>query len=250
MTTVAPRRRSHESSEAWKAFGREDPTLHTAYEALADAAWQGGGLSAVTKQLLLVAAVGTASEPDRNALQAQVRNALEAGASRAQVREVLAVASILGVHSCIIGTPILLDEMVKLGLAKPDATRPETVQIREEFMDRRGYWSDLWEAVAAFDPQFLRAYLDYSSIPGERAVLDAQVRELVLIVLSSVTTHLFPDGLRVHVRGALSVGVPPDHIMQTFELLAAHGVRSVVDGYGLAELTQPHHSPPVSDSQS
>ena len=79
---------------------------------------------------------------------------------------------------------------------------------------------------------------------------ETMARFLVLIVLSSVTTHLFPDGLRVHVRGALSVGVPPDHIMQTFELLAAHGVRSVVDGYGLAELTQPHHSPPVSDSQS
>ena len=234
---VEPRPKNAEASVAWAAFATGDPTLHAAYEGLADAAWEGGDLSSVTKQLLLVAAVGTASEPDRGALAAQVRNALEVGASRAQVREVLAVASILGVHSSIIGTPILLDEMSKLGLETPDATRPEVAEVREEFIERRGYWSDLWEAVAAFDSQFLRAYLDYSSIPGERVVLDAQVRELVLIVLSSVTTHLFPDGLRVHVRGALGLGVPPAHIMQTFELLAAHGIRSVADGYGLAELS-------------
>jgi alkylhydroperoxidase/carboxymuconolactone decarboxylase family protein YurZ len=72
--------------------------------------------------------------------------------------------------------------------------------------------------------------VEYSSIPVEHGPLDAKVRELVLIALSVVTTHLFPDGARVHIRSAIAAGATAAEIMEVFELLSAIGARAFLVG--------------------
>lgn len=224
---------AHEQGPGWAEFAAADPDLHAAHRELADVPWRTGTLEPKVRELLLIAADATASGSYAPALPGRIANAAELGASAAEIAEVLAMTSIIGIHTSTAGTSILLEEMQAAGQTPPAADSPAAQEVRAEFERRRGYWSPLWEAVAAFDPDFLRAYLDYSSIPVERAVLDARVRELVLVVVNAVTTHLFPDGLRVHVRTALALGVTGAQIMETFELLSTVGVRSLLVGLPL-----------------
>lgn len=232
-TSGGVRPTAHERGAGWAAFARADGELYAAYRALADVPWRTGTLDPRVRELLLIAADATASGPDPAGLAGRIENALALGASRAEIAEVLALVGILGIHTSTMGTAILMEEAAAQGLPAPDPHAPAAVAARAEFERRRGYWSPLWDAVVAFDPEFLLAYLEFSSVPVEREILHPHVRELVLIVVNSVATHLFPDGLRLHIRNALRIGVEPQQVMEVFELLAALGSRSLVLGHPL-----------------
>lgn len=211
----------------WAALRADDPALASAYEALALAP-RSGSLDPLVCELIGLAAAAACSGIDADAIRAHSRAALAHGATPAQLREVIQLVSIQGIHTIIVGTPVVLDEAAAAGLATPSPDTPAAQEVRAEFERRRGYWSPLWDAVAAFDPEFLRAYLEYSSIPWEQGTLEPKVRELVYVAINSVTTHLFPDGLRVHVRNALAHGATPAEVVEVLELMAGIGIRSAL----------------------
>jgi alkylhydroperoxidase/carboxymuconolactone decarboxylase family protein YurZ len=201
-----------------------DPALADAYAALVAAPRQ-GPLEPVVQELIGLAAAAACSGIDSEAIRAHAAAALAAGATPDQLREVVQLASIQGIHTMIVGTPLVIEEAKAAGLEVPEAGSPRAKEVEAEFVRRRGYWSPLWDAIAAFDPDFLAAYLDYSSIPWEQGSLDPKVRELVYVVLSAVTTHLFPDGMRVHVRNAFAHGATPAELVQVLEIIAGVGIR-------------------------
>jgi hypothetical protein len=46
-----------------------------------------------------------------------MRRALACGATSAQIMEVLQLTSVLGIHTCSVGAPLLSDEMARVGQA-------------------------------------------------------------------------------------------------------------------------------------
>jgi alkylhydroperoxidase/carboxymuconolactone decarboxylase family protein YurZ len=211
----------------WEHLASDDPDLDRTYRALALAP-RSGTLEPVVQELIGLAAAAACSGIHEASIGAHARAALRAGATVEQLRETIQLVSIQGIHSVTMGTPLVLQEAEAAGLDTPSSDRPEVLAVKEEFVRRRGYWSPLWDAVAAFDPQFLAAYLDFSSVPWEQGTLEPKVRELVYVAINSVTTHLFPDGLRVHVRNAFAQGATPAEIVAVFEVVAGIGIRSAL----------------------
>lgn len=100
-----------------------------------------------------------------------MRAALEAGASIAEITEVLELTSTLGIHACNIGVPILVEVMKEEGIYDNHTTTIEApndqkrVDLREDFTKKRGYWHEFWEDFLRLDPEFFEAYLDFSTVP-------------------------------------------------------------------------------------
>jgi alkylhydroperoxidase/carboxymuconolactone decarboxylase family protein YurZ len=106
-------------------------------------------------------------------IHAHIKAALSSGATKAEIMEVLELTSTLGIHACNIGVPMLCEVMKELGgyekyfVAEEDEKRRE---LREEFTKKRGYWHTFWEDFLRLDPEFFKAYLEFSTVPWVKDV--------------------------------------------------------------------------------
>jgi alkylhydroperoxidase/carboxymuconolactone decarboxylase family protein YurZ len=100
-------------------------------------------------------------------------------------------------------------------------------EIKEEFIRVRGAWSDTWDAVLRLDPEFLKAYLDFSAVPWRKNHLDDKVKEFIYIAIDANATHMYLPGVRQHIRAALRLGATPPEIMEVLELAATLGIHAM-----------------------
>jgi alkylhydroperoxidase/carboxymuconolactone decarboxylase family protein YurZ len=155
-----------------------------------------------------------------------IRRALEHGATREEIVEVLQLTSTLGIHSCTIGVPLLLEVMAESGEAELPPLDERQEHLKSDFEARRGYWHSFWDGLLALDPDFFEAYLEFSSHPWTEGVLEPRVKELVYTAFDASATHLYVPGLRQHVKNALAHGATPGEIMEVFELASAIGIQA------------------------
>ncbi|MEO3925192.1 carboxymuconolactone decarboxylase family protein [Micromonosporaceae bacterium B7E4] len=100
-------------------------------------------------------------------------------------------------------------------------------EIKQEFIRVRGAWSDTWEGVLRLDPEFLKAYLDFSAVPWRKNHLDDKVKEFIYIAIDANATHMYLPGVRQHIRAALKLGATPQEIMEVLELSATLGIHAM-----------------------
>jgi len=112
-----------------------------------------------------------------------------------------------------------------------DDLTPRQKEVKEKFIKARGYWKeDSWGPVLRLDPDFFEAYMNYSSVPWKKGVLDPKVKELIYIAIDASCTHMHSVGTRVHIKNALKLGATKEEIMEVFELISVLGVHSVTMG--------------------
>lgn len=99
-------------------------------------------------------------------------------------------------------------------------------ELREEFVDSRGYWNEFWDSLLAADEEFFEAYLELSSVPWRSGQLDPMVKELVQIAVDAAATHLYEPGIREHTRRAIELGASAAEIMEVLELTATLGIHA------------------------
>jgi len=104
---------------------------------------------------------------------------------------------------------------------------------KDAFVEQRGTWSPLWEAVARLDPEFLDAYREMSMVPWRTSHLDAKTKELVYIAVDAAATHMYLPGVRQHVQAALRAGATPQEIMEVLELTSTLGIHAMNIGVPL-----------------
>jgi len=102
-------------------------------------------------------------------------------------------------------------------------------EIKEEFIAVRGTWSDLWESILTLDPEFLKAYLDFSAVPWREGHnhLDDKTKEFMFIAVNAAATHLYTPGVRQHIKAALKAGATPQEIMEVIELTSTLGIHAM-----------------------
>ncbi|MCY1137214.1 carboxymuconolactone decarboxylase family protein [Actinoplanes sp. Pm04-4] len=100
-------------------------------------------------------------------------------------------------------------------------------EIKDEFIRVRGTWSDTWEGVLRLDPDFLRAYLNFSAVPWRSGVLDPKVKEFIYIAIDANATHMYLPGVRQHIKAALALGATAQEIMEVLELSATLGIHAM-----------------------
>jgi alkylhydroperoxidase/carboxymuconolactone decarboxylase family protein YurZ len=103
----------------WNPFWDEmlwlDPEFFAAYTQFSSVPWVSGTLEPKVKELIYTAFDVSATHLYVSGLRQHIRNALDYGATREEVLEVIELASVIGIHSCTVGVPILVEELAAGG---------------------------------------------------------------------------------------------------------------------------------------
>ncbi|MGH2849417.1 MAG: carboxymuconolactone decarboxylase family protein [Solirubrobacteraceae bacterium] len=99
-------------------------------------------------------------------------------------------------------------------------------QLRDEFIEARGYWNQMWEGLLELDPDFFEAYTHFSSVPWRSGPLDPKIKEFIYIAVDAAATHLYVPGIRQHIKQALGHGATAHEIMEVLELTATLGIHA------------------------
>jgi alkylhydroperoxidase/carboxymuconolactone decarboxylase family protein YurZ len=99
-------------------------------------------------------------------------------------------------------------------------------QLRDEFIDSRGYWNAFWDSLLDLDEEFFEAYTRFSSVPWKSGPLPPKIKEFVYIAVDAAATHLYEPGIRQHIKQALVHGATAAEIMEVLELTATLGIHA------------------------
>jgi alkylhydroperoxidase/carboxymuconolactone decarboxylase family protein YurZ len=108
-------------------------------------------------------------------------------------------------------------------------------EVKAEFIAVRGTWSELWESILTLDPEFLKAYLDFSAVPwrSNHNHLDDKTKEFMFIAVDAAATHMYAPGVRQHIKAAFKAGATPQEIMEVIELTSTLGIHAMNIGVPL-----------------
>lgn len=210
-----------------------DPAFHAAASEFTSAPLD-SALEPRIRELLAIAINASTTQLYLPGVRLHIRNALRCGATREEIMEVLQLTSVLGIHTCTLGVPILIEELLAFG-GKPDFVQelmsdPRRQKLKLDFTNKRGYWRDFWENLLALDPDFFEVFLEFSSAPWINGPLPPKIKEFVYIAIDSSTTHLFGLGLRLHIQNALHYGASKDELMEILKLTSAQGMNACAVG--------------------
>lgn len=215
-----------------------DPGFLAAAHDLASVPARSGVLAPAVKALVQLAVDVTVSRFDREATERSIGVALARGASEAEVLEVCHLTSVLGIQSCVVALPVLVDELSKLGRSAemgPDTFDQRRDDLKAAFVALRGYWSPLWDDLLRNSPDFFEAYTKFSAYPWTNGTLEPKVREFVYIAIDATTNHLYEPGIRLHIRNALKHGASASEIVEVLEIVSLLGIESSVLGAAALE---------------
>jgi alkylhydroperoxidase/carboxymuconolactone decarboxylase family protein YurZ len=154
-----------------------------------------------------------------------IRAALDAGASRDEILFVLKCASVLGIHSCSLAAPIVLEE-AKAANARltPRANTEPTPAC--DAMRKIGQWNTAWDPFFELDPVFTDEFMAMGAGVYKSGVMSPKEVELLSIALDASFTHMYAPGVRRHIKNALKAGATMEEIMEVLKLCVVQGVQT------------------------
>jgi alkylhydroperoxidase/carboxymuconolactone decarboxylase family protein YurZ len=149
---------------------------------------------------------------------------VQAGATRDEVLMVLMMASLLAIHSCSLGAPVLLEEARAAGVAPQpkSAATPACDQLKTI-----GQWNSAWDPFFALDPAWTDEFMATGVGLYAAGVLPPKEVELLSIAFDVSYTHMYAPGTRRHVHNALAAGATQEEIMEVFKLCVVQGVQAL-----------------------
>ena len=208
-------------TDAWQALRDADPAFFEAFSELAAVPRRSTALDPKVKEFVCLAVDAAATHLFVPGIREHIRTALELGATREELLEVLQLTSTLGIHASTVAVPLLLEA---LGDRERPALDDRRAALRADFESKRGYWHEFWDGLLELDPDFFEAYLEFSSYPWTNGVLEPKVKELIYTAFDASATHMYVPGLRQHIENALAYGATPAEVMAVFELASTIGI--------------------------
>ncbi len=98
----------------WDQFRELDPEFLEAYLAFRSVPQNKGPLAQKTKELILIAINAATTHLYGPGVRRHIQNALAAGATRGEILEAIQLTTVMGIHSCNLAIPILLEEIERL----------------------------------------------------------------------------------------------------------------------------------------
>ena len=219
-------------NEFWEGLLTLDSNFFEAYLKFSSIPWTSGVLEPKVKEFIYIAIDSATTHLYEPGLRIHIENAFKHGATKEEIMEVYQLTSVLGMHTCTVGVPILIEEIKKAGNEQElnlNLNEHQT-KLKEEFQEKRGYWNEFWEGLLSLDPNFFEAYLKFSSIPWTNGVLEPKIKEFIYIAIDSATTHLYEPGLRIHIENAFKYGAKKEEIMEVFQLTSVLGMHTCTVG--------------------
>jgi len=199
-----------------------------AEQALAQVA-DGPDLDPASAALIAFAVRTSVTCLDGDEVQAHIRKALDAGATGAQVHEVMALVSGLGVHTLMQGSRCLADALKERGDASMSAPLDDArANLRAQRVGNDPYWDNLerefpgfLDALLRLSPTTYEAFFDYCALPWASRAVRAVTKELISVAVDASPTHRFRPGFRLHLGNALALGAGRKAVLQALDIAAA-----------------------------
>jgi len=121
-----------------------DPDFFEAYMNFSSVPWRRkGGLPPKVREFIYIAIDASTTHLCGPGTRVHIDNALKYGATPEEIMEVFELTSVLGVHSCTLGVPILMEEVEAAGRGDEMSGElgPDEQALKEAFIEARGYWS-------------------------------------------------------------------------------------------------------------
>lgn len=97
----------------WDGLHELDPDWTEQFMKTAMQPWNSGVLSPKVIQLLCIAVDAASTHMYAPGVRRHIRAALDIGVTPQEILEVLKLTTVVGIHSCNVGVPILMEEMAE-----------------------------------------------------------------------------------------------------------------------------------------
>jgi alkylhydroperoxidase/carboxymuconolactone decarboxylase family protein YurZ len=186
--------------------------------------WTTGILPRKDIELISIAVNAACTSLNANGTRRHIRGALDAGATREEILMVLKIASLLSIHTCSLGAPLLLEEAMAAGV-QPTPIKATATPVCDR-MKAAGQWNSAWDSFFELDPDWTEAIIAASIPVYSSGVLSSKLAELLSIAVDASITHMYAPGTRRHIKAALKLGVTMAEIMEVFKVCVAQGVEA------------------------
>jgi alkylhydroperoxidase/carboxymuconolactone decarboxylase family protein YurZ len=208
--------------ERLRAF---DPSWAQAVEKMSTNPWRGSVLPRRFVELVGVGLSAACTNLQAEATRRHIRAALDAGASREEILFVIKCATVMSIHACSLGAPILLEEAKEAGV-RPTARKDTPATPACDAVRALGQWNSAWDPFVELDPAWTDEFMATGAgIYGSR-VLPAKEIELLSIAFDASFTHMYAPGVRRHIKAAFKAGATIEEVMEVLKLCVSQGVQA------------------------
>jgi len=186
--------------------------------------WTSGVLPRKDVELISLAVNAACTNLSAEGTRRHIRGALEAGGTREEILMILKVASLLSIHTCSLGAPILLEEAKAAGVT-PTPTATAATPVCDK-MKAAGQWNTAWDGFFELAPAWTEAIIAASLPVYTSGVFTPKLAELLSIAVDASITHMYAPGTRRHIQSALKLGATPAEIMEVLKICVAQGLQS------------------------
>ena len=218
--------------EALDRFAAWDPAWAKAAASMAGDPWRRGVLSSKLVELISLAINVACTNLNGDGTRRHIRRALDAGASRDEILFIFKCASVMALHSCSLGAPILIEE------AQAAEVAPGPSAAATPFVDKMkaiGQWNAAWDPFLALDPGWTDAFMATGAGIYGSGVMPAKDIELVSIAFDASFTHMYAPGTRRHIQNALKAGASIEEIFEVLKICVSQGMQAINLGVPLLE---------------
>lgn len=198
---------------------------------------EGEGLDGQSRALVKLAVCTSVASLDRSAVDCAIGEAFDSGVDVAQLQEILALVSGLGVHSLMVAASRLLEEAQSRGqLDAGLALDSERQALWDRFVRHDPYWDGFSKQLPGFldallrlSPDLFLGFMNYCALPWKSRAVAAVVKELAAIACDATPTHIFWPGLKLHTANAIKLGAGRRAILQAIDIGAGAPRTSYVE---------------------
>jgi alkylhydroperoxidase/carboxymuconolactone decarboxylase family protein YurZ len=201
-----------------------DPAWADTCERMALNPWKHEVLPRKTVELIGLAVNAACTNLNPEGTRRHIRAALDAGANRDEILMVLKMASLLSIHSCSLGAPILLEEAKAAGVGPVEHRQPATPVV--DRLRAAGQWNEAWTPFYNLDPTWTEQFMTTGIPVYAGGVLSPKLAELLSIAFDASITHMYAPGTRRHIKAALALGATVEEIMEVLKLCVVQGVQA------------------------
>ena len=208
---------------AVKQLAEWDPAWADACVKMSTNPWNSGVLPRKFVELVGVALNAACTNLNPDGTRRHVRAALQAGATRDEILTILKMASVMSIHSCSLGAPILLEEAQAAGVK---AVTKNAATPACDKMKAIGQWNTAWDPCYALDPLWTDQFMATGAGIYVAKVFTPKEVELLSIAFDASYTHMYAPGTRRHIKAALKLGASLEEIMEVLKLCVVQGVQA------------------------
>jgi alkylhydroperoxidase/carboxymuconolactone decarboxylase family protein YurZ len=201
-----------------------DPAWAQTCERMTTNPWRSGVLSKKLVELISVGLNAACTDLNEDGTRRHIRKALDAGATKEEILFVLKCASVMSIHSCSLGAPILLEEAKAAGVRPTQKSAAATPACDK--MKAIGQWNAAWDPFYELDPLWTDEFMACGAGIYGSGVMPAKETELLSIAFDASYTHMYAPGTRRHICNALKMGATVEEIMEVLKLCVVQGVQA------------------------